>query len=73
MKQLISDVLKKQLKSKEISEDDEKKFEKKIQNITDEHIKKIEEKVITKEKEIMTVWIQYNMSPLLWMVMAVGD
>ena len=52
---LVSKELKKQLKSKEISEDDEKKFEKKIQNITDEHIKKIEEKVITKEKEIMTV------------------
>ena len=60
------------MKSKEISEDDEKKFEKNVQNITDEHITKIEEKVISKEKEIMTVWIQYNMSPLLWMAMAVG-
>ena len=50
-----NDELKKKLKSKEISEDDEKKFEKNVQNITDEHIKKIEEKVISKEKEIMTV------------------
>ena len=38
-----NDELKKKLKSKEISEDDEKKFEKNVQNITDEHVKKIEE------------------------------
>ena len=44
-----NDELKKILKSKEISEDDEKKFEKKIQIITDENIKKIDEKVTTKE------------------------
>ena len=50
-----NDDLKKLLKDKEISEDDEKKFEKIIQNFTDEHIKKIDEKVISKEKEIMTI------------------
>ena len=50
-----NDELKNNLKSKEISEDDEKKFEKNIQNLTDEHIKKIDEKVISKEKEIMTI------------------
>ena len=50
-----NDELKKLLKSKEISEDDEKKFEKNIQKITDEHIQKIDEKVISKEKEIMTI------------------
>jgi len=50
-----NDELKKLLKSKEISEDDEKKFEKIIQTSTDEHIKKIDDKVISKEKEIMTV------------------
>ncbi len=50
-----NDELKKLLKSKEISEDDEKKFEKKIQNITDEQIKKIDEKVISKETEIMKI------------------
>ena len=44
------------LKTKEISEDDEKKFEKVIQSITDDKIKLIEEKVISKEKEIMTIW-----------------
>ena len=50
-----NDQLKNLLKSKEISEDDEKKFEKIIQNFTDEHIKKIDEKIILKEKEIMTI------------------
>ena len=68
-----NDELKKLLKSKEISEDDEKKFEKKIQTITDEQIKKIDEKVISKETEIMKIWTQLNMSPLLWMAMAVGE
>jgi len=67
-----NDELKKLLKSKEISEDEEKKFEKKIQTITDEQIKKIDDKVISKETEIMKIWIQLNMSPLLWMAMDVG-
>ena len=47
--------LKKLLKSKEISEDDEKKFEKTIQTYTDNFVKKIEEMVSIKEKEIMTI------------------
>ena len=50
-----NDELKKLLKSKDISEDDEKKFEKKIQTITDNQIKKIDEKVISKETEIMKI------------------
>ena len=50
-----NDELKKLLKSKEISEDEEKKSEKNIQNITDSNIKLIDEKVISKEKEIMTI------------------
>ena len=50
-----NDELKKKLKSKEISEDDEKKFEKTIQIYTDNFVKKVDEKVITKEKEIMTI------------------
>ena len=50
-----NDELKKLLKSKDISEDDEKKFEKGIQNITDANIKLIEEKVVSKEKEIMKI------------------
>ena len=47
--------LKKLLKSKEIGEDDEKSFEKNVQNITDNHIKTVDEKVSSKEKEIMTI------------------
>ena len=50
-----NDQLKSMLKSKDISEDDEKKFEKIVQKFTDDHIKKIEEKVVSKEKEIMTI------------------
>jgi len=50
-----NDDLKNLLKNKDISEDDEKKFEKQVQNFTDEHIKKIDEKVLSKEKEIMTI------------------
>ena len=50
-----NDDLKKMLKLKEISEDDEKKFSKTIQITTDDHIKKIDEKIISKEKEIMTI------------------
>ena len=48
--------LKKLLKSKDIGEDEEKSFEKKVQNITDSHIKTVDDKVATKEKEIMTIW-----------------
>ena len=47
--------LKKLLKSKEISEDDEKNFEKKVQSITDDHIKLVDDKVSSKEKEIMII------------------
>ena len=47
--------LKKLLKSKEIGEDEEKSYEKNVQNITDKHIKLVEEKVVSKEKEIMTI------------------
>ena len=47
--------LKKFLKSKEISEDEEKSSEKNVQTITDDHIKIVDEKVSLKEKEIMTI------------------
>ena len=50
-----NDDLKNLVKSKEISEDDEKKNEKIIQTFTDEHIKTIDQKVEAKEKEIMTI------------------
>ena len=47
--------LKKLLKSKDISEDDEKTFEKNVQTITDKHISIVDDKVTSKEKEIMTI------------------
>tara|TARA_B100000767_G_scaffold200238_1_gene187196 strand:+ start:62 stop:583 length:522 start_codon:yes stop_codon:yes gene_type:complete len=47
--------LKKLLKSKEIGEDEEKSFEKNIQVITDKHILIVDEKISSKEKEIMTI------------------
>ena len=50
-----NDDLKKLLKNKEISEDEEKKFEKIIQDFTDKNIKVIDDKVISKEKDIMTI------------------
>ena len=50
-----NDELKKILKNKEISEDDVKKKEKIIQDYTDNQIKIIEERVGSKEKEIMTI------------------
>ena len=50
-----NDELKKILKQKEISEDEEKKFEKIIQNYTNDFVKIIDDKVASKEKEIMTI------------------
>ena len=50
-----NDELKKLLKSKDISEDDEKKFEKRNQDVTDQNIKKVDEKVTNKENEIMKI------------------
>ena len=49
------EALKKLLKSKEIGEDEEKTFEKNVQTITDKHISVVDNKVETKEKEIMTI------------------
>ena len=50
-----NDDLKKLLKSKKIGEDEEKTFEKNVQNITDKHILIVDEKISTKEKEIMKI------------------
>ena len=47
--------LKKLLKSKDIGEDEEKSHEKKVQTITDDNIQSVEEKVLLKKKEIMTI------------------
>ena len=50
-----NDILKKDLKDKKVSEDENKNSEKKIQNLTDEQISELEKKLKLKEKEIMTI------------------
>ena len=50
-----NDELKKMLKEKKISEDEVKKKEKVIQDYTDKQINVIDDRVISKEKEIMTI------------------
>ena len=50
-----NDKLKKDLKDKEIGEDESKNFEKKIQNLTDKQITELENKLAEKEKEVMTI------------------
>ncbi len=50
-----NDELKSLVKDKVISEDEEKQNEKNVQNFTDAHIKIIDQKVESKEKEIMTI------------------
>ncbi len=50
-----NDVMKKHLKNKEMSEDDEHRALDEIQKLTDEFIKKLEEVAKTKEEEILTV------------------
>ena len=50
-----NDILKTMLKEKKISEDENNKYEKEIQTITDQEIEKVDEKATQKEKEIMTV------------------
>jgi ribosome recycling factor len=51
----VNDRLKKLLKDKEISEDDEKRALKEVQDLTDLHIRKVDEAVKKKEQELMTV------------------
>ena len=47
--------LKKMLKTKDIGEDQEKIYEKNVQNMTDKHISIVDDKIVLKEKEIMTI------------------
>ena len=47
--------LKDMTKAKEISEDDERRAEERAQKITDEHVKKIDDIVAVKEKEMLEV------------------
>ena len=50
-----NDELKKKLKDKIISEDDNKNFEKNIQRLTDNNIENIEKIISKKEKEISQI------------------
>ena len=56
--------LKKKLKDKNISEDQNKNFEKIIQKITDTSIEKIDQITSDKEKEIIQIWINSTILPL---------
>ena len=64
--------LKKNLKDKKISEDENKNFEKQIQKLTDLNIENIDKILSEKEKEILQIWTNSTTLPLLWMVMEGG-
>ena len=49
------DAIKKGVKKSEITEDDQKKFEKDLQDLTDKYIKKVDELCAKKEKELMEI------------------
>jgi ribosome recycling factor len=51
----VNDRLKKLLKDKDISEDEEKRALKEIQDLTDAHIKKVDDLVKKKDQELLTV------------------
>ncbi len=50
-----NDTFKKSIKAKEISEDEQAELEEKLQKLTDKYIKKVDDAVEVKTKEIMTV------------------
>ena len=56
--------LKKKLKDKVISEDQNKNFEKNIQKLTDTNIENIEKILNGKEKEIIQIWTNSTILPL---------
>ena len=49
------DAAKKAQKKSELTEDDLKKMEKDIQDLTDKYVKKVDEAVSVKEKELMAI------------------
>ena len=51
----MMDSLKKQKKDNEITEDDQKDLEEKLQKMTDEFIKKVDQRVEVKTKEVMAI------------------
>ena len=52
-------------KNSEITEDDQKKAEEKLQKITDEFVKKIDEICAAKSAEILEIWLRYG-SKEIW-------
>jgi len=50
-----NDYFKKQLKANEISEDEQKDYEDKVQKLTDKYVEKVDSAIEYKSKEIMTV------------------
>lgn len=50
-----NDALKKMVKEKEISEDDERRMQDEVQKLTDKHVAEIDKLVSQKEAEIMTI------------------
>lgn len=51
----VNDRLKKLLKDKEISEDEERRALKEVQDLTDAHIKKVDDVVKKKDQELLTI------------------
>ena len=51
----MMDSLKKQKKDNEITEDDQKDLEEKLQKMTDEFVKKVDQRVEVKTKEVMAI------------------
>ena len=56
--------LKKKLKDKKISEDENKNYEKNIQKLTDSNIENIDKILSEKEKEIIQIWTSLTILPL---------
>ncbi len=50
-----NDAVKKAEKAKEITEDDTKKFQAEIQKVTDSFVGKVDDVIVAKEKELMTI------------------
>ncbi len=65
--------LKKKLKDKIISEDNNKNYEKNIQKLTDTNISNIDTILINKEKEISQIWTNSTILPLSWTAMGDGE
>mgnify|MGYP002003923138 CR=1 FL=1 len=65
--------LKKKLKDKSISEDDNKNYEKNIQKLTDINIENIEKILTNKEKEIIQIWTNLTTLHSSWMAMVGGE